>query len=231
MVLFLSHKLILAMRIIKSNGDSHDPCGVPIFIFWTIDVSSETSNICLLLFKYDCILFIDWLSNPYLCNFSNNIWWETVSKAEDKSLFLSSFLLLPRVCQTMLAILMLYLYFSWIQIKIFQEDYFSKSTLLFERPQLFQEPCQVLTSVGTSDPNFESTRYFWPEFRVFLGQGPEKLCKFGYFGSRAWCPRNFRVRSGSNWNIKFGFFGARPWKKQKNPKSIWLLIEDFKETI
>ena len=36
----------------------------------------------------------------------------------------------------------------------------------------------VATSVGTSNPSFRSTWYFWPKIRFFLVQGPEGLSHF-----------------------------------------------------
>ena len=54
-------------------------------------------------------------------------------------------------------------------------------TIIFEKLIL----TSIFTSVGTSDPNFGSTRYFWPEIRVFLGQGLEELSNILVLGVKA----------------------------------------------
>ena len=51
----------------------------------------------------------------------------------------------------------------------------------YDSPDLVADGFTEAISVGTSDPNFGSTQYFWPEFRGFLGQGLEELSKFGFF--------------------------------------------------
>ena len=69
------------------------------------------------------------------------------------------------------------------------------------------------TSVGTSDPNFGSTRYLWPKFWVFLGRGLEEHSKIRVFRVKAL--KNFLIsgRVGFKIGFKVQFFRVKALKK------------------
>ncbi len=65
-MLSLVHKSISAIRHrhMKSNGDSLDPCGTPVFMSIVFDIFPATVTNCFRFFRYDSTHFRAFLSNP-----------------------------------------------------------------------------------------------------------------------------------------------------------------------
>ena len=65
------HKFKSAIMIVNSNGDSREPCGVPIVMSAKLEVLPNRLTACFLPVRYDSIQLIVLLQNPYIRRYLN----------------------------------------------------------------------------------------------------------------------------------------------------------------